>query len=119
MIETLFQKKVSSFSFHNPDAFCLSSQALKYGGLINTYASMYQSQVAYCSDSNGYWRYERLSDVLNKSHPHGLQALTHPVWWTQEAMSPRTKVLQYINGNGEKLMHDYDEGLKKANRKNF
>lgn len=45
----------------------------------------------YCSDSNGYWRYERMMNVIKESQSEHLHLLTHPEWWTEDVMSPWEK----------------------------
>ena len=47
--------------------------------MINAYAKYFKDNVEYCSDSNGYWRHQRLENFLNNKHDK-IQVLTHPVW---------------------------------------
>ena len=44
----------------------------------------------YCSDGNGYWRFERLTEFINKNKNH-IHVLTPSIWWQSEAMSPYKK----------------------------
>lgn len=87
-----FEIKPVAFSFHNTTEFTMSCTDWQYAGLINAYAEYFQNETGYCSDSNGYWKYERLFDVLNAPVSKPLQILTHPVWWSKETMSPKQKV---------------------------
>ena len=83
---------VDSFSFHTPNEFLLSCVDLKYANLFNAYAHKFRGEVGYCSDSNGYWRFRRLEDVLKSADDFSLQILTHPEWWQESVMSPLERV---------------------------
>ncbi|WP_167784713.1 hypothetical protein [Ramlibacter rhizophilus] len=98
---------VRAFSFHNPVAESLAYDADRYATLVNTYARYFRDEVAYCSDSNGYWRHQRLQDVLDAPATRALQVLTHPTWWTAEVMSPHEKVERTVAELGRTLLHDY------------
>lgn len=107
---TGYEAKV--FSFHNPDiGEWLKFTDDTYGGLINTYSTFFKENVAYCSDSNGYWRFKRLYDFLNQGHRR-IQVLTHPVWWTPEAMMPRERIVRAINGRAQCRIKSYDDFLE-------
>ncbi len=87
-LETMFNVPISAFSFHMTNAFTNSCRNFTYAGLINTYATEFQQpNVGYCSDSNGYWRFDRLQEVLQKAEHSRLQVLTHPVWWSETPKS--------------------------------
>jgi hypothetical protein len=70
--------------------------------LLNTYGEYFRKKVFYCSDSNGHWRFKRLKDVLEDTPENvpRLQVLTHPVWWTEESMSPKKRFAKCIKGRG-------------------
>lgn len=119
LLEQLFQLQVHAFSFHNTTPFTMSCQNEKYAGLINVYANYFQTEVGYCSDSNGYWRFRRLEDVLQKAEDSCLQVLTHPSLWQDEPMAPRQRVLRGIQGRANKTIQWYDKTLAKYGRKNI
>jgi hypothetical protein len=77
----LFGIRPVAFSFHNPLAAHLDCDADVYGGLVNCYSKRFKQEVAYGSDSNGYWRFWRIFDVLYEKKDARLQVLTHPGWW--------------------------------------
>lgn len=114
-----FNVDIKVFSFHNPFAFELSCRKDNYAGLINTYSERFHSAIGYCSDSNGYWRYERLEDVLQNKKHKSLQVLTHPEWWQDEIMSPKQRVKRCIDGRSDKLEKMYDSFLKEHGRENI
>lgn len=114
-----FSVEVSSFSFHNPTDFLLSCDQDTYGGLINCYARNLRKTVSYCSDSNGYWRFKPLRDVLTLGKEKRLQVLTHPEWWQEKTMTPRRRILRCAMGRARALMRVYDDFLAKCGRKNL
>jgi len=115
----LFGVGIDAFSFHDPNSFTLSCRAYRYADMINCYAEPFQTNIGYCSDSNGYWRHRRLEDVLTAATDERLQVLTHPEWWLDNAMSPRRRVHHAIDGRAEYLKRRYDTGLMANNRLNI
>lgn len=119
LLDTFFNIDVKVFSFHNNNDFTMSCEDFEYGGMINTYAKYFKSEVGYCSDSNGIWRFSRLMDVLiGADHPK-LQVLTHPEWWQEIPMPPREKIQRCINYRALKNLEYYDNLLSKMNRPNI
>ena len=118
VLEHFFGVKLSAFSFHNPNEFLLGCDKEQYGGLINCYSSYFRNKVGYCSDSNGYWRYRRLEDVLREAKETKLQVLTHPGWWQEEVMYPRNRILRATEGRAKAVMNHYDDALKEHGRLN-
>lgn len=102
-----FRATPTAVAFHNPTPLLLGCKAWSYGGLVNTYSTYFQTEVGYCSDSNGYWRHRRLEDVLVGSSDARLQVLTHPAWWQDEPMSPMARVNRCIDGRAAKTRHKY------------
>ena len=120
ILENLFNSPVDVFSFHNPTAGnALSFTDTHIAGMFNTYSSAIKDNYFYCSDSNGYWRYHRLPEVVETGIHDRLHILTHPEWWTPEAMSPRERISRCIDGRAQLLHKEYDQNLKKFGRKNI
>ncbi len=107
-----------AFSFHNPDNACLSFDEEEYGGLVNCYSWRFKHECGYCSDSNGYWRFHRLYDVLSQARDQCLQVLTHPGWWQKAPMPPRQRVFRCVYGRAAATLHAYDNILEKMCRRN-
>lgn len=116
ILEHIFKIRIKSFAFHNPTPDALLFDAYSYAGLINTYAKEFKTKFSYCSDSNGYWRHKRMYDVVKIDRPYFLQALTHPVWWTEKILSPREKILNCINTKAAIVLNDYSALLEAAGR---
>ena len=111
--------KVNAFSFHNPTEFVLSFKKDTYAGLINTYSDRFMNEFKYCSDSNGYWRHERMFDVVESLNHERLHLLTHPGWWTSEIKPPREKIYSIINERAQFILDDYDLNLINSKRENI
>lgn len=119
IIELQYGIEANVFSFHNTNEFVMSCQEWEYAGLINTYAEYFQREVTYCSDSNGYWRYRRMADVVEEAEAPRLQLLTHAEWWTEEVMSPWQKVQRAIDGRAVFNKEGYRAGMAKGKMKNI
>jgi hypothetical protein len=117
-LEWLFNVKPVAFSFHNPVESTLEFDADTYGGLLNCYSKRFKTEVSYCSDSNGYWRFRRLYDVLNEGIDPCLQILTHPGWWQEVPLPPRQRVFRCAFGRASAIMRQYDEALMRFGRSN-
>jgi hypothetical protein len=118
ILENQFSVPVEVFSFHNPSTEILKLEDLKYADMINTYSKLFKEEVNYISDSNGYWRYNKLEDVLLSNGTKPLQVLTHPGWWTEEPMRPRDKITFHIEQRSKRQHEFYDDTLLKTGRNN-
>jgi hypothetical protein len=110
-LKELLSVDVKVFSFHNPTVKGLSWNKPTYGGLINCYASFFHDEVAYCSDSNGYWRHNRLYDFLATTQCDRIQILTHAEWWQNKPMYARDRVFRSINDRAKNNLKIYDDFL--------
>lgn len=119
IIHLIFNIQPLVFSFHTPGVFEMGSQKFKYAGLINTYAEYFQKSIKYCSDSNGYWRFDRMMDVVKDEQYERLQLLTHAENWTDEIMSPYERIKRAVNGRASSNLEFYQNLLSNAGRKNI
>jgi len=118
-LEELFGIKISTFSFHITNPFVMQCDEESYAGMINCSSKYLKEEVDYCSDSNGYWRFNRLEDMLLRDSAKPIQVLTHPELWQDEVMSPRKRVWRSIEGRAKKTKHWYNQILKQHERKNI
>lgn len=120
LLERIFQAEVEAFSIHNP---IVETNGLfndyEIAGMINAYSNYFRDNFGYCSDSNGYWRHERLEEVLTEARYERLQILIHPEWWTPEPMSPFERASRCINGRSGKQYRNYEQCLQSHERKNI
>lgn len=117
-LKNWFGIQIKVFSFHNPTEFLLTCEENKYGDLINCYSSYFKQKVSYCSDSNGYWRFRRLREVLEQATDEKLHILTHPEWWQEKPMTPRDRVARSVEGRASAVMEAYDSFLEQCGRIN-
>lgn len=117
-LEKYFGVDIKMFSFHNTNKFILSCDKDKYANMVNVYSKYYKTKVGYCSDSTGYWRYERLEERLREAKDKNLQVLIHDGMWQDKVMSPRQRVFKTIDDRANWLKNNYDNILKKFKAKN-
>ncbi|WP_210324902.1 formyltransferase family protein [Bradyrhizobium campsiandrae] len=118
LLETLLQSPIRSLSWHNPDqSNLLDFQDDEIAGLSNAYSGHLRRDYVYCSDSNGYWRFKPMREVIAAGHDR-LHLLTHPDWWTPEALSPSERIDRALLGRARRLRSDYDRRLALAGRRN-
>ena len=96
--------EIDTFSFHNTTPFTQSCLAYKYGGLVNVYSSFFKEHYNYCGDSLGYWRFDRLEDVLKDDRVQHLQVLTHDANWSEGVLSPRKRFAKAMHDHAERLI---------------
>ncbi|MBR0801192.1 hypothetical protein JQ615_38150 [Bradyrhizobium jicamae] len=119
LLETLLQSPIAALSWHNPDqSNLLDFQDETIGGLFNAYSGRLRRDYTYCSDSNGYWRFKPMKDVIREGHDR-LHLLTHPDVWTPEAMPPSARIERAIIGRARMIRSDYDVRLALAGRRNI
>lgn len=111
--ERVFGFGIDTFSFHNTTPFTQRCVDYKYGGLINVYSSVFKEQYQYCGDSLGYWRFDRLEDVLKDDSVQHLQVLTHDANWSDEVLSPRKRFVRAVNEHATRLVERHVNGLHK------
>jgi len=118
ILENLFNVEIKVFSFHNPTEEILKYDDFTYANMINTYAKYFKRNVAYCSDSNGYWRHKRLEEFLKEKHDK-IQVLTHPAWWQKDVVYPRQRIQRCIDGRARFVSNNYDSLLNEHKRENI
>lgn len=119
LLEDIFDMKISAFSFHNPTSLEFAYSDEIYAGLVNCYSKIFRERFGYVSDSNGYWRHERLLDVLTSGEHARLQVLTHPGWWQQKSMPPRERIFRAVYGRARAVMAAYDSDMQAFDRLNL
>lgn len=110
-LEKNMDVEIDTFSFHNTTPFTQSCLEYMYGGLINVYSSFFKEHYNYCSDSLGYWRFDRLEEVINDDSVCHLHVLTHDANWSDEVLSPRKRFAKVMRDRAEYLIKVQVEGL--------
>lgn len=119
LLSDIVGKTPVAVSFHNPTQEILEIDSARLGGLANAYSRQLMDGAEYCSDSNGYWRHQRLADIISDKAVGPLQVLTHPGWWQESEMLPRQRMERAVSGRAVATMEDYDRTLRDFGRENF
>lgn len=119
ILENFFPVKINSFCFHITNSFTLNCKNEEYAGMINAFSGSFQTDIGYCSDSNGYWRFSRLEDLLIDHRYNKLQVNTHPAWWQDDIMPPMKRILRCIYGRSERVLENYNKILVETGRENI
>jgi hypothetical protein len=110
---------VRAVSLHNPSVSGTEGLDVEeLGGMVHAGARSLRERYAYVSDSNGYWRFERLSEVIATGEHERMHILTHPEWWQEQPMSPRDRILRCIEGRSAASEATYDALLSDNQRVN-
>ncbi len=119
VLSEALEAPVRAVSLHNPSVSGTDAyDAEELGGMVHAGARSVRDRYAYVSDSNGYWRYDRLPEVIAAGAHERLHVLTHPEWWQEQAMSPRERILRCIEGRGRAATATYDALLSDNRRVN-
>lgn len=119
LLQRLFGVPIEVFSFHVSTPLTMGCRAWSYAGMIHAHAEYFQEQVGYCSDSNGYWRFHRLEDVLRDGAHTRLQVLTHPEWWTDEVLSPSQRIRRCVEGRAQSSVRRLEAIMAEHGRLNI
>jgi hypothetical protein len=110
---------IDSLSFHNPEvAQTHRFDSDSIAGMVNVYGRAIRESYCYVSDSNGYWRHARLPEILRDASEPRVHVLTHPEWWQDEPMSPRSRVVRCLEGRSRRTLEAYDRLLADWGRDN-
>lgn len=117
-LEKTLNIKINVISWHNPGkGKLLNCKKNIIAGMINAYGSDIFDNFNYCSDSDGYWRFKRLSDFLDGENNKKIQVLTHPGWWVDKPMSPYQRILRSVDGRKKKTINNFLKQMKEMKRK--
>jgi hypothetical protein len=119
LLEDYFNTKIFAVSFHRPSQFLLQSDIKLKDNLINTYDRNFIKEFKYISDSRRMWKEGCLCSFFEKtgadySSPDRIQALVHPIWWTDKSLNAQDtmerfllKKLAYLDSELEKNIQIY------------
>lgn len=120
ILENTFDYSIRVFSLHNPDFDIFPRiDDDEVEGMINAYSCYLRKNYFYVSDSNGHWRFKRLSDILEEGEEERIHVLTHPGWWTPDPMSPRDRISRCIEGRAKSQHLFYDRFHEESGRENI
>lgn len=108
MLSCAMGSRIRTFSLHNPSVSAPEEFTQPHvGGLMNATAESLRAPFVYASDSNGFWRFRSMHEVVADESVRSLYALTHPEWWTPEPMSPAERVRRCVQGRAAAVVDDY------------
>jgi hypothetical protein len=87
LLELALDAPVTAISFHRPSD-ALKGREAPIAGRLHTYQPRFFSDIGYCSDSEGRWRFGSPLEHEAILQGRALQLLTHPIWWTGERDDP-------------------------------
>lgn len=119
ILEKVFDISISEFAFHNPNPRSDTFNSYRIGEYINASASYFRTEYTYASDSNGYWKFKSIPNVIQEVTSQNLCILTHPVWWTPTAQSPFERVKRAIMGRAIYTENHYCDLLNQYGRINI
>ena len=120
ILENIINSKINVFSLHNPTTIKnIKFDDSRHFGLINASSPKLLKCFKYCSDSNGFWRFDSLESLLTDHNIKKLYVLTHPIWWQEKEVKPRKKIVNLMTERSTYLINKYDHLLKINNRKNI
>lgn len=118
ILENELEVKISAFSFHNPvGAGLLKFDSDRMGGMVNVYGRTIKNCYTYCSDSNGYWRHDRLWSLVSEGRHDRLHVLTHPEWWQERPMTPKERICRAVESRSQHQIESYLALLQSAGRR--
>lgn len=90
ILSQIAQSPITSLSFHRPTANAskVKFTELELDGYLSAYNKSLFSDIAYVSDSRGAWHYGHPLDHEAVQNRTAMQLLTHPIWWTKDALCP-------------------------------
>jgi hypothetical protein len=120
ILEKLLNTNIEVISFHAPqfENSLVNIRQESFCGMINAYAESIRNNYEYISDSNGYWRFKRLEEVLLVS-PNNLHILIHPIWWAPLPIAPRERIQRCIDKRSARMGEIYDCFTEKSKRLNI
>lgn len=80
ILGSLLGKRVETITFHRP-APQLQGLAGLFAGRLHGYDPRFFSDIGYCSDSEGRWRFGHPLKHESIQAGRALQLVTHPIWW--------------------------------------
>ncbi|MDC3057371.1 hypothetical protein OA100_00795 [Alphaproteobacteria bacterium] len=80
ILEKIINRTVHFISFHKPLKKILNLNK-KVCNKKHTYMSKYFSDIMYCSDSRGRWKFGLPTEKKGILEKKSIQLLTHPEWW--------------------------------------
>ncbi len=101
ILEDIIQTSISTVSFHRPSKIALELKN-NFGGIVNSYNSVFFNDFKYMSDSRRRWR-EPVNEIIASEKYDKLHILTHPFWYNDKEMNIHDSIYDFVNaGNADR-----------------
>jgi len=80
ILEQLLGNEIETITFHRP-APQLQGLKGRFAGRLHGYDPRFFSDIGYCSDSEGRWRFGHPFENEAVKSQRAIQLVTHPIWW--------------------------------------
>lgn len=118
LLEAIIERPVRCVSWRNLDQSTLQAfDDDQIAGLQNGDSARLRRDYVHCSDTNGYWRFAPMAEVIAAGHER-LHLLTDPVWWTDAPMAPSARIHRAIFGRALAVRRAYDALAARSGRQN-
>lgn len=104
ILEQLIGQKIETITFHRPAPMLQGLRGL-FAGRLHGYDPRFFSEIGYCSDSEGRWRFGHPLDNEAVKSERAIQLVTHPIWWC-------TSVDEHVIQKLQRFLRDRSEMLK-------
>jgi len=97
LFETILNAPITTISFHRP-ARELIGEKSSFAGRLHSYDPRFISDIDYCSDSGGQWKYNHPLQTKAVKTGSALQLLTHPIWWYKSSSTiPGERIQSFLD----------------------
>tara|TARA_R110000772_G_scaffold229342_1_gene340205 strand:- start:657 stop:1424 length:768 start_codon:yes stop_codon:yes gene_type:complete len=96
ILEAILEHPVTTISFHRP-AEALLGLDRKLASRLHAYQPQFFSEIAYCSDSQGAFRFGHPLDHEAFLEGKAMQLLTHPIWWQEKNRDNKMHILDDLH----------------------
>lgn len=105
LLEAIIDEPVRSISFHRPAKQYLDN-ADNLAGRLHAYQPRFFSDIDYCADSTGCWKYGHPLDRESVKLGKPIQLVTHPIWWDRDPASSAIEKIEAFRQSREALLVD-------------
>jgi hypothetical protein len=112
ILEEVLGQPVETITFHRP-APMLQGLAGLFAGRLHGYDPRFFSDIGYCSDSEGRWRFGHPLDHQAVQSGRAMQLVTHPIWWCahpNEEVIP--KLQRFLAGRSDTMTREVSLNCK-------
>ncbi len=102
-LEDWFNHSIEIVSFHRPNQLILKGDPEVSAPLPHTYQQHFTSDIKYCSDSTGKWRYGSPLEQEAFVQKRPLHILVHPIWWNESPTANYPTLLKFVDEKMRKV----------------